>query len=144
MAAELLTRLQDLDVVITADGTGLDVDGPEAVLTDELLNEIAAHKAELIGLLAPTSKEGIDWRLRAMLDQIASWGGSGIPFLVARRDATVQEGDCPSCGDPLPPGSKWRCPPCVEAARQATMGALTQVSSRPSDAAETSDLPRLV
>lgn len=121
-AVELLAELRGLDVTITTDGADLDLDGPEDVLTDELLGLVAANKAGLLSVLTGPADAEADWRLTAMLDQMARWQGGGIPFLVARREVEVRAGDCLSCGQPLPPDRNWRCAACVEAATLAVSG----------------------
>ena len=38
-------------------GGGLNADGPRAALTPELLNQLEAHKAEILALLTPSPKQ---------------------------------------------------------------------------------------
>jgi len=54
-----------------------------------------------------------DWRMQAMLAQVAKEGA--IPILVA-KDLPMREGFCFSCGDRLQETAHYRCAPCVLAA----------------------------
>ena len=57
----------------------------------------------------------VAWRVAAMRPQVPLRGP--IPRLLARLG--IPEVDAPdccgACGDPLPPGSRFVCPPCVHA-----------------------------
>ena len=117
--AALLTDLAQAEITLTADGDKLRYQAPAGALTEERRQAIIRHRAELLTLLAQPSEEDIRWRHQAMCEQLSQWRGSGIPFLVARRDRPIQDGCCQSCGDPLPVSHKWRCPPCSAAATLA-------------------------
>ena len=53
-AEALIAKLRALDVSVRAEGERLHCDAPPQVLTDELLAELAAHKAELMDWLGHT------------------------------------------------------------------------------------------
>jgi hypothetical protein len=62
---------------------------------------------------APDDPE-VAWRAEAMRPQVPAMGP--IPTLYARHLPPVPDGCCLSCGEPLPPGNRNRCEPCVQAA----------------------------
>jgi hypothetical protein len=51
-AAQLLARLHAAGVSVRVDGDGIDVEGPDDVLTDEFLAQLQAAKPELLQRLA--------------------------------------------------------------------------------------------
>jgi hypothetical protein len=53
MSADLLARLADLGVSVERQGGQLILDGPEAVLSDALVTEVAAAKPALLAVLDP-------------------------------------------------------------------------------------------
>src|SRR5262245_18864453 len=53
MSADLLARLADLGVSVECQGGQLILDGPEAVLSDALVTEVAAAKPALLAVLVP-------------------------------------------------------------------------------------------
>ena len=111
----LLADLAQAGITLTAEGDKLRYQAPAGALTEERRQAILRHRAELLALLTLQSEAEINWRYQVMREQLAQWKGSGIPFLVARRDRPIQDGCCQSCGDQLPVSHKWRCPPCVTA-----------------------------
>ena len=117
--AALLADLAQAGITLTADGDKLRYQAPAGALTEGRRQAIVRHKAELLALFSGSAKTEIDWRYQAMCEQLARWQGSGLPFLVARRDRPIQDGCCQSCGDQLPVSHKWRCPPCIAAATLA-------------------------
>jgi hypothetical protein len=56
MSAALLDELAQLDIRVERDGDRLLVDGPENVLTDDLLAAISAAKPDLLALLGPAAE----------------------------------------------------------------------------------------
>ena len=62
---------------------------------------------------APDDSE-VAWRAEAMRPRVPATGP--IPTLYARHLPPVPDGCCLSCGEPLPPGNRYRCEPCVRAA----------------------------
>jgi hypothetical protein len=55
-AGEFLDVLRTRGVVITAEDGFLELDAPEGVLTDELVQEISRHKSELLKLLGESNE----------------------------------------------------------------------------------------
>jgi hypothetical protein len=114
--AELLTTLTTAGCRVAAENEQLKVRGPSsAPLTPELRAAIAAHKAELLALLTGEDPE-VRWRVDAMRPRVSPTGV--IPPMYARELSRVPADCCLSCGDPLTPGNKYNCEPCVRAAWQ--------------------------
>ncbi len=59
----LIHELTDLGVILAADGDRLDVDGPDDLLTDELLAALKKRKVALLDLLADENIEMHDCAL---------------------------------------------------------------------------------
>lgn len=118
-ACELLAELRQRGLDLAVEGDRLRY-RPREVVTPELRAAMVAHKAELLGLLAKRACE-VDWRVEAMRPQVPRTGP--IPFLAARRSGPVPDDACLSCGDPLPRGGRYCCPPC----REATWRVLNEV-----------------
>ena len=110
-ATDVLAELNRRGVELAADGDRLKF-RPQIAVTPELRAAMAAHKLDLLHLLAYEERE-IQWRVDAMRGQYVP--GVGFHFLVARREFVDAPGCCLSCGDPLQ-GRKHRCPPCARAA----------------------------
>lgn len=66
-AQALLRDLAAQGVILSTDGDHLDVDAPDAVLTDDLLATLRARKAELLDLLAG---ENIEMHDSALFDVV--------------------------------------------------------------------------
>jgi hypothetical protein len=114
--AELLTTLTTAGCRVVAKNEQLQVRGPSsAPLTPELRAAIAAHKAELLALVTGGDPE-VRWRVEAMRPRVPPTGV--IPPMYARELSRVPADCCLSCGDPLTPGNKYNCEPCVRAAWQ--------------------------
>jgi hypothetical protein len=111
-ATELLADLRRRGLVLVPDGDTLRY-RPRNALTPELRAAVAAHKLELLALLADDEAEVL-WRADAMRPQVPRIGP--IPVLAARPEVSARPGACLSCGDPLPPGNRHRCRHCVRAA----------------------------
>ncbi len=111
---ELLATLTGSGCRVLGCGDRLCVSGPSSVrLTPQLRAAITEQKSELLKLLAEDEYE-VRWRADAMRPQIPATGP--IPFLVARFGQGTGASSCLSCGDPLTPGNRYRCGPCVKAA----------------------------
>jgi hypothetical protein len=112
-AVELLSSLASAGCRVSADGDRLRVSGPSgAPLTPQLRSALVKHKVELLRLLADDSE--VRWRAEAMRPRVPHTGP--IPPMYARRMEPVPDGCCLSCGEPLTPGNRYRCEPCVLAA----------------------------
>src|SRR5437764_3160967 len=111
-AAELLGALQrrGVDLVLSGDRIRY---RPRGAVTPELRSALIEHKAELLALLAEDD-HAVRWRAEAMRPRVPPTGP--IPAMCARRLSSVPDGCCLSCGEPLPPGNRYRCEPCVQAA----------------------------
>ncbi len=111
----LLTRLSALGLKVEpSQHPGMVVVSPAERLTPDLMEEIAAHKAELLALLAarqPPLPAPVAWRVTAMRPQLPPFPRPA-PLLLA-RDRPYAPGQCLSCGDPIPAP---RCAPCQAAA----------------------------
>jgi tubulysin polyketide synthase-like protein len=111
-AIELLDELTDRGVQLVS-GNGRLRFQPKRLVTPELRQALIDHKAELIALLA-REKAAVRWRAEAMRPRVPPTGP--IPPMYARRLSRVPSNGCLSCGDPLTPGNKYHCEPCVRAA----------------------------
>jgi len=74
----LICELAGLGVFLAADGDRLDVDGPDSVLTDELLAALRTRKAELLDLLAPENEETHDSALFDVVVEVDFYDGCRI------------------------------------------------------------------
>ena len=62
-------------------------------------------------------EDEIAWRAEAMRPRVPPAGP--IPSMYARRlPSPMPEGYCLSCGEPITPGNRYNCEPCVRAAWQ--------------------------
>lgn len=107
----ILREARAAGLEINVDGDRLVVRGPRSAAP--LAERLLRMKQEVIALLESQGGE-FTWRVEAMRRQIRP--GAIIPFLVARRDFVDRPGGCLSCGDPVGPGRRYRCGPCVRAA----------------------------
>ena len=123
---DILRELRDCGVQVTLVGEKLRLDAPRGVLTAELRGRVAERKDELRRLLGaqhsqsePGHATGCDhpevaWRVDAMRPHVPKVGP--IPSLMARPMAEpISPDQCLSCGEPLPPGNRYSCNPCVQA-----------------------------
>ena len=111
-ARELLAELERLGVELATDGERLRY-RPRGAVAPRLRAAMAVRRAELLALLDREEAE-VRWRADAMRPQVPLTGP--IPPLSARPTAPASAGCCTSCGDPLRPGDRHRCAPCVKAA----------------------------
>ena len=117
---ELLEQVRALEAELVVEDGRLLVQEWRAPLPGDLREVLRAHKTELLEVLSPTGAEThvsdreVAWRVEAMRPQLPAKGA--IPTLVARPDLSPAPGCCTSCGDPLKPGERYRCAPCVGAA----------------------------
>lgn len=77
-AQALIFDLATAGVILSADGDRLDIDGPDAVLTDDLLAMLKARKAELLDLLAGESIEMHDSALFDVIVEVDFYDGRRI------------------------------------------------------------------
>jgi tubulysin polyketide synthase-like protein len=77
-AQSLLRDLTAQGVILSADGNQLDVDAPDAVLTDELLAMLRARKAELLDLLAEENPEMHDSALFDVIVEVDFYTGERL------------------------------------------------------------------
>jgi hypothetical protein len=113
-ANDLLAELRAAGVELKADGDRILV-RPAGALTPELRASIQRLKPVVLALLAGHDAE-VAWRVEAMRPRVPATGP--IPPMYARRLRSVEDGACLSCGEPLTPGNKYHCEPCVHAAWQ--------------------------
>ena len=112
-ATEVLAELTRRGVKIMVEGDRLRF-RPQQAVTPDLRAAMAAHKAELLTLLDGDEPE-VRWRADAMRLRMPPTGV--IPPIYARSlTSPTPPGDCLSCGEPLTPGNKYHCEPCVKAA----------------------------
>ncbi len=109
--APVLAEARTIGLEVRVEADRLVVRGPRQ--HEAIARQLLAHKPAVIALLAEEEAE-IEWRVAAMRPQMPARGP--VPFLVARQ-SEVAAGSCPSCGDSLPPGRTYRCPPCAKASR---------------------------
>ena len=111
---EVLVRLQRQGVELSPHDGRLRVVGPRRALTPEVVRALSDHKGEILALLVADASE-VRWRAEAMRPRVPPAGP--IPTMYARRlQAPVPDGSCLSCGEPLTPGNRYHCEPCVRAA----------------------------
>jgi hypothetical protein len=107
----MLREARAAGLEIKVDAGRLVVRGPRSAAP--LAEQLLAMKQEVIALLGRQDDE-VAWRVEAMRPQVPRSGA--IPVLLARPGArTAPSGTCVSCGDPLAPGRRIRCAPCVAA-----------------------------
>ena len=109
--ATVLDQARTVGLEVRVEADRLVVRGPRR--HEAIARQLLAHKPAVITLLAEEEAE-VAWRVAVMRPQLPPQGA--LPFLVARKSAVVI-GSCLSCGDSLPPGHTYRCPPCAKAAR---------------------------
>lgn len=115
-APTILEHLAALNVEVTVDKGTLWLE-PGSRVPADLLAEIRKNKAQLLQLLEADTvahSAEVAWRVDAFRPQVPATGP--IPTLGARPGTVFAAGSCTCCGDPLQPGSRYRCEPCVEAA----------------------------
>ncbi len=107
-------------VLIPRSPDRLRVEAPEP-LPEDLMKRLRARKREILATLAPS--KGVpheEWEMlrRATLfrAQISESGVAPFMHLPEAEGRELREGECLSCGGPLPEGSRWRCPLCLAAA----------------------------
>ena len=111
---EVLARLRQQGVELSPRDGRLRVVGPRRALTPEVVRELSEHKGEILALLAADEAE-VAWRADAMRPRVPPTGP--LPSMYARRlPAPMPDGCCLSCGEPLTPGNKFNCEPCLRAA----------------------------
>lgn len=77
-AQALLHDLTAQGVILSVDGVQLDVDAPDSVLTDDLLETLRAHKADLLDLLADENPEMHDSALFDVVVEVNFYDGRRI------------------------------------------------------------------
>ncbi len=87
------------------------VRGPRRL--EPVARRLLERKTQVLQALAFEHSE-ISWRVEAM--RTATSRSGPLPLLLTRPDAVRGSGCCCSCGDPLGPGDRYRCPACVAAA----------------------------
>lgn len=88
MTAQTLFRdLVTQGVILSIDGDRLDVEGPDAILTDDLLATLRARKAELLDLLVD---ENVEMHVSALFDVVVD-----LDFYDGRRLRIPQQSTPP-------------------------------------------------
>jgi hypothetical protein len=130
--SEILAELNGRGIPYRVDGADLIVVGAKT-LPVEMRDDIRAHKVEIIAALVET--DPVQVRVRAFRQQLAEWreiGRAGVPFFVLLDAIEIKNGECQSCGDPVPerpaPRLALRCDACVGAAE------VVMVEADPEDA----------
>lgn len=114
-AIELLGDLRRRGLDLVRDGDKIKY-RPRNALPPGLRAAMAEHKQELLALLAADDAE-VRWRAEAMRPRVPPAGP--IPPMYARLlPSPVPDGCCLSCGEPVTPGNRYNCEPCVRAAWQ--------------------------
>ena len=132
MVTALLAQLTARGITLRPNGDRLRIEAPEGELTETDLAIIAASKAELLTALSERDAVApglIAERATIFRQQIETyWRGINEEWQKAKHQpipplslpgAALTPGACGLCGDPLPPGSTYRCALCVEAVRVA-------------------------
>ena len=109
--ATALAEARAVGLEIRAEAGRLVVRGPR--LHEAIARQLLEQKPAVLQLLAE-EEVALGWRIAAMRQQVPVRGP--IPVLLA-REATVIDGQCLSCGEPLAPGRTVRCALCVRAAQ---------------------------
>ncbi len=107
---EVLVSLHRRGIIVAPAGDGRLRYRPSDALSAEERAELGRHREALLGLLA----DPVGWRVAVMAGQMPPNGA--IPLLIARPGVDFPLAGCCSCGDPLGPGQRYRCAPCVAAA----------------------------
>ena len=99
-ATALLDRLSKTDVFVTVEGDRLLLDGPDSVLTDDLVAEVREHKPALLAALAarptpPSVENGCESH------DVSAEAVAGRWAEVQRRD--LRPGFCACCSGPAQP-----------------------------------------
>jgi hypothetical protein len=98
MSAALLVRLEHLGVSVEHDDGRLLLDGPEDVLTDDLIAEITAAKPALLAVLG--ADDGRQTFCRVAGDPTTPWDETDAPLVcIFHPDRTVAEGYPIACPD---------------------------------------------
>jgi len=116
----LLAQLTARGITLRPNGDRLRIEAPEGELTDADMAIIAARKAELLTALSRATifRQQIETYWRGLDEEWQRAKHRPIPPL-SLPGASPRPGACGLCGDPLPPGSTYRCAVCVEAVRVA-------------------------
>jgi hypothetical protein len=85
-ARALLEELEQIGIQLRVDGAHLEYEGPEEVVTPELLHRLREHKPSLMKLLEGEGRELEDAGRRGLL---VRW--SEYPTWIALRDPTTAE-----------------------------------------------------
>ena len=107
---EVLASLHRRGIIVAPSGDGRLRYRPSDALSAEERAELGRHREALLGLLA----DPVGWRIEVMAEQVPAAGP--VPLLIARPGVHFPLSGCCSCGDPLGPGQRYRCAPCVAAA----------------------------
>lgn len=106
---EVLSSLHRRGIILVPLGDGRLRYRPSDALSADERSELGRHREALLGLL----EDPVGWRVAVMAEQVPPAGA--IPLLVARPGVHFPLAGCCSCGDPLGPGQRYRCAPCVAA-----------------------------
>jgi hypothetical protein len=109
--AELLGSLRRRGVLLAPGQDGRLRYRPRAALTKAERALLARNRDAIVAWL---DAHPVGWRAAVMATQVPRLGA--ITLLLARPGVRFPPGTCSSCGDPLGPGDRYRCGPCVEAA----------------------------
>jgi hypothetical protein len=85
MVADLIARLHESGARLTTDGSRLEVDAPDDVLTDDVITQLARHKAEIIAALSDPAT------LPTATSIIALWNELGRPWVVDRLGGEIRD-----------------------------------------------------
>jgi hypothetical protein len=107
----LLREARRAGLRVAAQGDRLVVQGPRRL--EQVAHALLAEKPQILRALAEEEHE-VAWRVDAMRPQMGP--DAAIPLLLARPGIRFPLRSCCSCGDPLGPDERYRCPPCVIAA----------------------------
>ncbi len=108
---ELLGSLRQRGILVVPASDGQLRYHPREALTEAEREILARHRDALLALLRA---DPVGWRTTVMAAQMLP--GGPIQLLFARPGVRLPAGSCCSCGDPLGPDDRYRCPPCVAAA----------------------------
>jgi tubulysin polyketide synthase-like protein len=151
--SDLLTELHSRGVTVSLNGERLHVDAPAGTLTPDLRAALVAHKSALLTLLRVEALKAaagpeVRWRLQAMQEQLTP--GQPAMLLFARPDLQPEDGQCVSCGEPLPDpepqpeggptlAPRLRCDLCAHAAALALEREPKTPTAAPVETADTGE-----
>jgi len=126
-AAELIVELEAQGIKLEAQGYRLRF-WPRTALSNELLEQLAEYKPEILALLVGEDPE-VAGRVQAMLPQIPDEGQ--IPsLLVAFENIEPKSYECLSCGELLNTNQIWLCTYCERAKNLAIEFSMLDAAQR--------------